>query len=56
MVSVVVISNLDGIGWLRTVDELRGALADALESRLPTLIGAHIDTSRHADWFALIRG
>jgi acetolactate synthase-1/2/3 large subunit len=40
---------------VRTLDELRGALAEAVDSRLPTLIGAHIDTSRHADWYSLIR-
>jgi len=40
---------------VRTLDELRSALAAAVDSRLPTLIGAHIDTSRHADWYSLIR-
>jgi acetolactate synthase I/II/III large subunit len=39
-----------------TLAELRRALAEAQHSRLPTLIGAHIDTSRHADWYGLIRG
>jgi acetolactate synthase-1/2/3 large subunit len=38
-----------------TVDEFRDALTMALHSPLPTLIGAHIDTSRHADWYQLIR-
>jgi len=40
---------------VRTLDELRSELAAAVDSRLPTLIGAHIDTSRHADWYSLIR-
>jgi acetolactate synthase-1/2/3 large subunit len=40
---------------VRTLDELRGTLAEAVDSRLPTLIGAHIDTSRHASWYSLIR-
>jgi acetolactate synthase I/II/III large subunit len=37
-------------------EELRGALTEALECHLPTLIGAHIDTSRHQDWYRLLRG
>jgi len=39
-----------------TLEALRAALEEAQNNSLPTLIGAHIDTSRHAAWYSLIRG
>jgi acetolactate synthase-1/2/3 large subunit len=41
---------------VRTLEEFRTALSEAVASPVPVLIGAHIDTSRHAEWFSLIRG
>jgi acetolactate synthase-1/2/3 large subunit len=39
-----------------SLDDFRGALDAALDSRLPTLIGARIDQSRRAEWYELMRG
>ena len=41
---------------VETLDDFRGALEQALHSRVPTLIGARVDQSTRAEWFELIRG
>jgi acetolactate synthase-1/2/3 large subunit len=39
-----------------SIDEFRDALEMALDSRVPTLIGARVDQSRRAEWYELMRG
>ncbi len=41
---------------VHTLEEFRCALRSALESTLPTLIGAHVDQSCRSKWYELMRG
>jgi acetolactate synthase-1/2/3 large subunit len=41
---------------VHTLTEFADALQTALSSRLPTLIGAHVDQSHRAEWYELLRG
>jgi acetolactate synthase-1/2/3 large subunit len=38
-----------------SLEDFSRALRDAVTSPVPTLIGAHVDASRHPDWYSLIR-
>jgi acetolactate synthase I/II/III large subunit len=41
---------------VRTLEDFRCALENALTSRQPTLIGAHVDQSNRGEWYELLRG